>query len=292
MNMHSTLRLHTCSSFLVRQKLYCLEGQIKKKVGQTMFAIERVKIIKNHLIKDQKVSVAKLSELLDVTEVTIRRDLEKLESEGFLKRTHGGAVIISYVEEPPFDETVSDEVLTLQQEIAETAFYLVSEYDSVMLTNGTTNLQIAKRLALKNNLTIITNDLRIASEFSQTTTNSVIMLGGDLDNFAVFGQMAIDNMKNFAFNHLFIEVDGISKETGITVSSVKKASLIQQAITLASSVSVISLSNYFGERSLYRVGQLNIAHNIITDSKLNDFYKNYIFNLNIPLFTSINLYEE
>lgn len=257
-----------------------------------MFAIERVKIIKNHLIKDQKVSVAKLSEILDVTEVTIRRDLEKLEREGFLKRTHGGAVLNSYVEESFFDDITSDQTLEMQQEIAETAFNLVSDFDSIMLSSGTTNLQIARRLATKSNLTVITNDIRIAMEFSNSPTNSLIMIGGDLDNYAVFGQMAIDNMKNFSFDHLFIEIDGISQDTGMTVSSVKKASLIQQAIPLASSISVVCLSNYFGERSLYRVGKLNIAHNIITDSKLNATYKQYIFNLNIPLFTSVNLYEE
>jgi len=257
-----------------------------------MFAIERVKIIKNHLSKDQKVSVAKLSELLDVTEVTIRRDLEKLEKEGFLKRTHGGAVLNSYVEENFNDDVSSDHIIELQQEIAETAFHLVSDYDSIMLTTGLTNLQIAKRLTAKNNLTIITNDIRIALEFSNSPTNSLIMIGGDLDNYAVFGQMAIDNMKNFSFDHLFIEIDGISKEIGITVSSVKKASLIQQAIPLASSISVVCLSKYFGERSLYRVGKVDIAHNVITDSQLDDLYKKYIFNLNIPLFTSINLYEE
>lgn len=257
-----------------------------------MFAIERVKIIKNHLIKDQKVSVAKLSEILDVTEVTIRRDLEKLEREGFLKRTHGGAVLNSYVEESFFDDITSDQTLEMQQEIAETAFNLVSDFDSIMLSNGATNLQIAKRLSTKNNLTVITNDIRIAMEFSNSPTNSLIMIGGDLDNYAVFGQMAIDNMKNFSFDHLFIEIDGVSQDTGMTVSSVKKASLIQQAIPLASSISVVCLSNFFGERSLYRVGKLNIAHNIITDSKLNATYKQYIFNLNIPLFTSVNLYEE
>lgn len=257
-----------------------------------MFAIERVKIIKNHLIKDQKVSVAKLSEILDVTEVTIRRDLEKLEREGFLKRTHGGAVLNSYVEEVFFEDVTTDQTLEMQQEIADTAFNLVSDYDSIMLSSGTTNLQIAKRLATKNNLTVITNDIRIAMEFSNSPTNSLIMIGGDLDSYAVFGQMAIDNMKNFSFDHLFIEIDGVSQDTGMTVSSVKKASLIQQAIPLATSVSVVCLSNFFGERSLYRVGKLDIAHNIITDSKINALYKQYIFNLNIPLFTSINLYEE
>ena len=94
-----------------------------------MFAIERVKIIKNHLIKDQKVSVAKLSELFNVTEVTIRRDLEKLEKEGFLKRTHGGAVLISYVEESPYEDEQDESLLEHRKEIANTAYHLVSDYD-------------------------------------------------------------------------------------------------------------------------------------------------------------------
>ena len=107
-----------------------------------MFAIERVKIIKNHLNKDHKVSVAKLSELLDVTEVTIRRDLEKLEKEGYLKRTHGGAVLLSDDEDTPPEETASTGEAELRKEIADTAFHLVSDNDSVMLGSGLTNLQI------------------------------------------------------------------------------------------------------------------------------------------------------
>lgn len=257
-----------------------------------MFAIERVKIIKNHLNKDQKVSVAKLSELLDVTEVTIRRDLEKLEKEGFLTRTHGGAVLLSYVEENRSEEVTDSHEDELRQEIANTAYHLVSDFDSIMLSNGLTNLQIAKKLATRSNLTVVTNDIRIAMEFSQSQNNTLILIGGDLDNYAVFGQMAIDNMKNFSFNHLFIEIDGMSKEIGMTVSSVKKATLIQQAIPLAEVITVICLSSCFGEKSLYRVGTLEVAHKVITDSKLADSYKNHIFNLNIPLFTSIEIYEE
>ncbi len=257
-----------------------------------MFAIERVKIIKNHLMKDQKVSVAKLSELLDVTEVTIRRDLEKMEKEGFLKRTHGGAVLLSYVEESLQEEGLDNQLADLRQEIANTAYHLVSDFDSIMLSNGPTNLQIAKKLATRNNLTVVTNDIRIAMEFSQNQNNTLIMIGGDLDNYGVFGQMAVDNLKNFSFNHLFIEIDGISKDIGMTVSSVKKATLIQQAIPLAAVITVVCLSDCFGERSLYRVGTIEVAHKVITDSRLDDSYKNYLFNLNIPLFTSIEIYEE
>lgn len=257
-----------------------------------MFAVERIKIIKNHLIREQKVSTAKLSELLDVSEVTIRRDLEKLESEGFLERTHGGAVLLSYVEEDVIEDTTTLLFADQRREIADTAFHLVADGDTLMLTDGLTNLQIAKRLTKKNNLTILTNDLRIASEFADSTSNNLIMLGGDLEGHATYGQMVMDNMSNFYFNHLFIEVDGISQEIGITVSSIKKATLIQTALRLADCTTVVSLSKYFGIKSLYRVSEMNEADKIITDSGLKDTFKNDIFNLNIPLYTSFNLYEE
>ncbi|TAH75102.1 MAG: DeoR/GlpR transcriptional regulator [Anaerolineaceae bacterium] len=256
-----------------------------------MFAIERIRIIKNILIKDHKVSVAKLSEMLDVTEVTIRRDLEKLEKENFLKRTHGGAVLQNYDEDTLWDINEDTKDIQLYQEIADTAVYLVTDGDAIMLTSGYVNTYIAKALTSRTNLTVVTNDLLIASAFAHSTSNTMILLGGDLDESAVYGQMTIDNLNNFSFNHVFIEIDGLSETVGMTVSSTKKATLIQQAVKLADSVTVVCPSKSFGNKSLYRVGNLNIAHRILTDSELEDKYKNYMFSHNIPLFTSIDVYE-
>ncbi len=255
-----------------------------------MFAIERIRIIKNYLLKDHKVSVTKLSELLNVTEVTIRRDLEKLEAEGFLKRTHGGAVLLDPTEEPIWDESDSLENVQLYQEIADTAFHLVNDGEAIMLANGTVNAYIAKALSMRNNLTVVTNDLQIAAAFLHSP-NNLILLGGDMEDNALYGQMTIDNLRNFSFDHLFIEIDGLSETVGMTVSSTKKATLIQHSIKLADSVTIVCLSRYFGTKSLYRVGNLNIAHRVLTDSQLEDQYKKFIYNQNIPLFTSIDVYE-
>lgn len=256
-----------------------------------MFAIERIRIIKNYLIKDHKVSVTKLSELLNVTEVTIRRDLEKLEQEGFLKRTHGGAVLLDYVEETAWEENEEIKDVLLYQEIADTAFHLVNDGDAIMLTNGPVNAFIAKALSARSNLTVVTNDLLIASAFAHSPTNTLILLGGDLEENAVYGQMTIDNIRNFSFNYIFIEIDGLSETVGMTVSNTKKANLIQHAVKLAESVTVVCLSRFFGTKSLYRVGNLNMAHRILTDSNLEDKHKKYIYDNNIPLFTSIDVYE-
>ena len=190
-----------------------------------MFAIERIKIIKDYLNKDKHVSVAKLSSLLNVTEVTIRRDLEKLENEGFLKRAHGGAVLNADAEETLAYEAMEDDHTLEMMEIADTIYHLVSDNDIIMLTDGPTNLKAAKKLTHKKNLTVLTNDLRIALEFSTSPSNKLILLGGDLDESAVYGQLAINNMQNFSLNHLIVEAEGVSKKTGITVSSISLSSM-------------------------------------------------------------------
>ncbi|MBP1755668.1 MAG: transcriptional regulator, partial [Firmicutes bacterium] len=224
-------------------------------------------------------------------EVTVRRDLEKLESEGFLKRTHGGAVLMDYVDESAWEENEEIKDILLYQEIADTAYHLVNDGEAIMLTSGSVNSFIAKALSGRNNLTIVTNDLSIASAFAHSATNNLILLGGDLEESAVYGQMTIDNLRNFSFDHIFIEIDGLSETIGLTVSSTKKATLIQHSVKLAESVTVVCLSKFFGSKSLYRVGNLSIANRILTDSNLEDKHKKYIFDNNIPLFTSIDVYE-
>jgi len=256
-----------------------------------MFAAERIKIIKNYLLKEQKVSVAKLSELLNVTEVTIRRDLEKLEKEGFLERTHGGAILKEFKEEESVEEFV-DVYKTQRQEIAETAYHLVSDNDMIMITEGLTNACIARKLAQKNNLTVLTNDMRVAMEFAGSPMNNLILLGGDLKEYAVYGQLTENNLQYFSVKHLFVEVDAINKQSGIMVSSISKASFIQKAIRAAEIVSVVCLANNFGEKSLYRVGSVDLADKIITNSELDDAYKDYLFGLNIQVYTSVDIYEE
>lgn len=256
-----------------------------------LFAVERVKIIKDYLQKDKKVSVTKLSSLLNVTEVTIRRDLIKLEQDGFLQRTHGGAVLVEDTKETiPFQ--TQDKYTIQRTEIADTVLHLVSDDETIMITDGPTNLEIAKALATRNNLTVLTNDLKIALAFSNSPSNNLIMLGGDLDGNALYGQLSIDNMRNFSFDHVIFEADGIDKNAGITVSSINKASLIKQACSTAQHISVICLANHFGERSFYRVSEVGIADKIITNSSLEDEYKDYLFDLSIPLYTSVDIYEE
>jgi Transcriptional regulators of sugar metabolism len=257
-----------------------------------MFAIERIRIIKNYISNNEQAEVSTLSTMLNVSEVTIRRDLEKLEEEGFLTRTHGGAVLNKMEEEPLY---ATDGYSPADyNEIADIAVQMIKDGDIIMLTNGIINLHIAKKLGNKNNITILTNDITIATEVSAFKSNKVVLLGGDIDSRynAVFGTLTINNLKKFFVSKLFIEIDGITSELDLTVSSIDMASFIQEAVNSASQKILLLTADAFEKNSFYRVGKAHkIADQLITNSRIKDDYKNILFNSNIQLFTSIDAFE-
>ncbi|MDF2614038.1 MAG: transcriptional regulator, DeoR family [Clostridia bacterium] len=264
-----------------------------------LFAIERIKIIKNYLNQNEKVEVSKLSDMLNVSEVTIRKDLEKLETEGFLTRIHGGAVLrpknsaVSFASQ---DTPVREENLFVEdhlQEIALIAVEMIEDNDSIMLTNGPINLEIAKNLHSKQNLTVLTNDLLIALELSRFPHIKSISLGGDTDfqSKATFGRLTLANMSHFYISKIFIEVDGFNEHVGFSVSNIDKATLIQEAVLNATSKIIVCPADCFNKTAFFKVGPLKIAEKIITNFNLDETYKRLICNNSIELFTSINLME-
>lgn len=266
--------------------------QIETKEVYDMFAIERKRIIKNYIQENLQVEVSNLSLMLGVSEVTIRRDLEKLEEEGYLTRTHGGAVLNQNRE---YSDLISEEGNTsYYHEISEIAVQMIKDGDIIMLTNGTINRFIAKKLSNKNNITVLTNDITIAMELSSEKSIKTVLLGGDVDARynAVYGTLTIENLKKFFVSKLFIEIDGVTKDLVLTVSSLDMASLIQQASKNAGEKIILFTADAFSRNSFFRVGDAEqIGDKVITNSSINDNYKNIIFNRNIQLFTSIDAFE-
>lgn len=166
-----------------------------------MFAPERIRIIKGLLIDKNHINVSDLSSMLNVSEVTIRRDLEKLENEDFLTRTHGGAIINNSnpTESENYIYTYEDPYLNQREEISEIAVQMIEDNDVILLSPGHTNLCIAKKIVGKKNITVLTNDLKIAFELSTNPSIKVIIPGGDLDSnsMTLVGKLTEDNLKNF-----------------------------------------------------------------------------------------------
>ena len=260
-----------------------------------MYAIERVRIIRKYLKEHGKVQVNTLSDLLGVSEVTVRRDLEKLEEDGRLTRTHGGAVMNDAEPADPLFEALEEpEDDGKRDEIAALALKMVNDGDVIMLTSGAANVRLAGRLESRRDLTVLTNDLSAALRISLQPSNRVVLLGGDLDKDekALFGSMAVDNLRKFFVEKLFIEVDGINEYLQLTVTSREKADLILGALGLAASAVVVCPSDRFDRSAFYRLGDVSLATGgLISNTCLSECFKSKIFDANVPLYTSIAAFE-
>jgi DeoR family transcriptional regulator, fructose operon transcriptional repressor len=260
-----------------------------------MFALERIRIIKNILIDKKHITVSDLSAMLDVSEVTIRRDLEKLEIENFLTRTHGGAVVNS--EDSPLEETFDnielDPYHQQRDEISQIAAHMVEDNDVILLSSGLTNICIAKKILSKKNVTVLTNDLNIASELSANPGIKVILPGGDLDvaSMTVIGRLTEENLKTFFVSKAFIEVDGVSTERGYTVQSIQNASIIKEMLSITREKIIVCPYTCFDNIAFSQIAPLNIVDKIITNPSIPDLYKKYYFENSIKLFTVFNCYE-
>ena len=239
---------------------------------------EREVLILKRLKERGYVTVSALSDWLDVSEVTIRKDLQKLESRSLLHRTHGGANLRNpYVVDRPLDEKVT-EYAEEKRRIGEAAADLVSDRDSVILASGTTMTQVARHLPDTPGLTVITSAMNVALEVAPLQDVEVIMLGGIVrrTSKSVVGAYAQDMMKEYACDKLFLGVDGFDMEYGLSTANAPEARLNQYMIEAAQQVIVVTDSSKFGRRSLRRICGLESIHRVITDSALETSFVNQL----------------
>ncbi len=195
-----------------------------------MLALERQKKIIEILNLEGAVLVSKLSEELDVTEETIRRDLEKLEKQEALIRTHGGAI--------PVDENVYELSLekrkntniSAKEQLAQEAAKYVKPWDTIFLDASTTTFYMAKEIKKIQNVTVITNSVRVINELSGQKDIKVIGIGGLLSqNQSFVGSHAEDTIKNTYFaNKMFFSSKGVMEEDVWVLESNEQECAIKQ----------------------------------------------------------------
>ena len=233
---------------------------------------EREVIILKRLKEHGYVTVSDLSERLDVSEVTVRKDLQKLESRNLLHRTYGGANVRDpYVRDRPLDEKVT-QYAKEKQRIGQAAAKLVSDRDSIILASGTTMTQVAHHLREKSELTVITSAMNVALEVAHLQDVEVLMLGGMVrrTSKSVVGPYAQEMMKEYACDKLFLGVDGFDLDHGLTTANAPEAHLNQYMIRAAQRVIIVTDSSKFGRRSLRRICGLGAIHRVITDEAVED----------------------
>ncbi|NCA99773.1 MAG: DeoR/GlpR transcriptional regulator [Clostridia bacterium] len=260
-----------------------------------MFAAERLRIIRSYVLEKKKASVAEISRMLGVSEVTIRRDLEALDEEGFLIRTHGGAILSGEdnLEALPTGGE-ADAEREQRSEISEIAIYLINDGDTLLLSPGKTNLAIARRLQRKKNLVVLTNDLLIASELASHPSARVIVPGGDLDSLTLSlnGPLTIHGLRQYYVAKAFIEVDGIHLQRGFTIKYPIQLEVFQEMMQMSQERIFVGTPSVFNQISFSQVGPLSSATAVVTHPAVPDEYKRQLFESNITLYASFTAYNQ
>ena len=208
---------------------------------------ERHSRILSLLQQNGSISVTQLSELFKVSEVTIRKDLSYLEQQKKLYRTHGSAILISpYISDRHVNEKEKKNVAE-KRAIGAAAAALVSQGDSIIIASGTTMAFLAREIKPVGRLTVISS-------------------------VSVVGPFAESMLRNFNCSKLFVGVDGIDTEFGLTTTNMLEASLNGAMINAAQKVVVLADSSKFGRRGFSKICDLEAVDRIITDSGVQPLY--------------------
>lgn len=236
-----------------------------------MLAVERLQYIENSLKQNKVVLVSTLSKEMNVTEETIRKDLEKLEAQNILCRVHGGAYLKEgYGIEAPV--TVRTKIYQNEKEkLSQKCMEYIREKDSIILDCSTTALHIAKQLAAGHKkTTVITNSLLIASELAKSENIRLIMLGGRLDrNTDSFcGHVTIEELGKYHADKAFISGAGISLEAGLTDYSQEESDVRTAMIRHSSQCFFVADMTKLGRKGVHVTGKLGQLSGLIVERSM------------------------
>ncbi|MEK5206039.1 DeoR/GlpR family DNA-binding transcription regulator [Psychrobacillus sp. FSL H8-0510] len=249
-----------------------------------MLVPERHKKIINIVNENKTARVSELSKLLKVTEETIRRDLEKLEAENKLARTHGGA--ISTQEEEGDIPYFQREVMNQQEKmaVAKLAVTLIQEDDIIFLDASSTAFYLAKLLPNKK-ITVLTNSLRVAAELANSTLIHVIVSGGNLSStsLSLVGPLTVSTLERYHVNKVFFSCKGLHKDWGISDSNEQQAIVKRKMIEMADQTILLLDHTKLNKKAFAHIEKEEVINTIIIDELANKTYLKYFEEKNIKI---------
>lgn len=210
-----------------------------------MIAAERRNTIKEMLLETKSVKVADLVKQFNVSEETIRRDLNQLEKEGFLEKNYGGAVLIKKTDPLHYITPIQQRYQQFYKEkeqIGKKAAELIKPDQTLLIDAGTTTWHVTRGLEKKGKLTIITNAMNIAEECTKNESASIYLLGGKLrrDTLSTVGPQAEAELKKYNANYVFMGTSGVSLRQGFTSSDLYEAEMKKAMVSAGQKVVVLA----------------------------------------------------
>lgn len=246
---------------------------------------DRQNAILDQLLTQESVLVSDLATSLDVSLVTIRKDLTELEKAGKLYRSHGKAILIN-----PFTNNRSvneKEKLKVEEKqlIGAEAVKLLVKDDSIILASGTTIHALACNIHPENRLMVVSASLQATMTLAGNDNIDIIQLGGMVrhSSVSVVGQYSMEILRGCSFTKLFLGVDGIDLDFGISTTDIREAELNRSMMQAAQKTIVLADSSKFGRRGFAKISGLEEVDIIITDSKIPQYMARKIEEMGIEL---------
>lgn len=246
-----------------------------------MLTIERYKFIKSEIDKYGYVKVQDICHELNISESTVRRDLQQLESDGELLRVHGGAQSIQLLKvEPNLEEKSSLNMLN-KTAVAKTAANRVQPNNVIFLDAGSTTFEMIPFLKSINNLTVVTNGVNHALSLAEFNIKTIV-IGGQVktNTKAIVGSDSIKAIKNLQFDLTFLGMNSINLDFGLSTPDPDEAAVKLAAMNQGRQTYVLVDKSKFNQVSFVKVADLNRA-TIITDKLATTDFENYEKKTNI-----------
>lgn len=222
------------------------------------------------LHRDGSVRVKELSEIFNVSQETIRRDLALLEKNGFLKRIHGGAVLKERkqrLEIPVLFRAQKN--IEEKKMIGKKAASFINDGDIIAIDASTTGLELTKHIKNKN-ITVITNSIPVSLELLSCENITVILIGGYLskESVSLVGNFSESVLKDYHVDKFFFSCNGINLERGISEIHEEQALVKRVLISISDQLILIADHSKFGVKSLFRLCNITDIDCLITDNKV------------------------
>ena len=247
---------------------------------------QRRQEILNLIREDGHAKVQKLAQIFNVSEVTIRQDLETLEKMGFVQREYGGAFLKDVGNFATTGTLINENLMVEEKkEIARKAAALIQEGETIILDSGSTTTEVAKLMTGFANLTVITNALNIAYILGGNPGINLIVSGGEFKapTLSLTGDMAAATFKGIHVNKCFLATAGISPDLQLTYPSLSDLVVKSAMIRASDKVYLVADSSKIGITSFASLGRLSLIDTLITDSKISPAQIDAIRELKVDL---------
>ena len=239
-------------------------------MSKSMIPAQRRERIQEYLALHKIVRTVDLCELLDASEATVRRDLEWLEQDGILERTHGGAILSQRMSTKPEYSQRAIHFPDEKRRIGALAASLIDEGDIVFINSGTTTTQVIQQIRDDEEITVFTNNVNAVLEMGEPGFHHYLV-GGEYQprSRSIAGRFAIENLKQVYANKAILGVDGISLKHGCTVPTNSEAEVVKQMIERTTGqIIVVTDHSKWGVVSNFQIATIDEIDILITDEAL------------------------